>query len=62
MLLVRYRVQVLSDTLEGTELQGALEERWVEGDGPPAPGGLADEGGSAEGALVGVSLSEKVQR
>jgi len=62
MLLVRYRVQVLSDTLEGAELQGALEERWVEGDGLPAPGGLPEEGGSGEGALVGVSLSEKVQR
>jgi heme exporter protein C len=32
MLIVRYRVQVLSDALEGRELAVALRERWAEDD------------------------------
>jgi heme exporter protein C len=31
MLLVRYRIQVLAEALEGTDLQIALHERWAEG-------------------------------
>jgi heme exporter protein C len=45
LLLARYRVQVLSETVEGAELQGALRERWVEGEGLDGAGELlADEG------------------
>ena len=33
MLTVRYRIQVLSDRLEGADLDLALRERWSEGDG-----------------------------
>jgi len=32
MLTVRYRIQVLSDRLEGADLDMALRERWSEGD------------------------------
>ncbi|MGH9028752.1 MAG: cytochrome c biogenesis protein CcsA [Acidimicrobiales bacterium] len=32
MLVVRYRVQVLADELEGSDLELALRERWTEGD------------------------------
>jgi len=32
MLTVRYRIQVLSDLLEGADLDLALRERWSEGD------------------------------
>ena len=31
MLAVRYRIQVLSDRLDGAELDIALHERWAEG-------------------------------
>lgn len=45
LLLACYRVQVLSETVEGAELQGALRERWVEGEGLDGAGELlADEG------------------
>jgi hypothetical protein len=30
MLIVRYRIQVLSERLEGAELEMALHERWAE--------------------------------
>jgi heme exporter protein C len=50
MLIVRYRIQVLSERLEGAELEVALHERWAEGTpspGPlgsaPGPGGEADD-------------------
>jgi heme exporter protein C len=36
MLLVRYRIQVLSERLEGVELDLALQERWAEGAAPPS--------------------------
>jgi heme exporter protein C len=43
MLLMRYRIQVLSEALEGAELNMALHERWAEGSAPedpvPAPRG-----------------------
>jgi heme exporter protein C len=52
MLLVRYRVQVLTESLEGAELRGALRERWVEGDEQDM-GDLLGEGELGEGALVG---------
>ncbi len=32
MLVVRYRIQVLSDRLEGADLETALAERWSEGE------------------------------
>lgn len=55
MLLVRYRVQVLSESLEGDELQGALLERWGEtGRGEEVEGHVGGAG-VAEGALVSVS-------
>jgi heme exporter protein C len=62
MLLVRYRVQVLSEALDGTELQNALEERWVEGDDLAQVGEFLGDDGLDEGSLVGASISEKTQR
>jgi heme exporter protein C len=57
MLIVRYRIQVLSERLEGAELEVALHERWAEGTpsaGPvgPAPG---PEGDGEAGDRVGAS-------
>jgi len=36
MLIVRYRIQVLSELLDGAELETALHERWAEGSPPDA--------------------------
>jgi heme exporter protein C len=38
MLLVRYRIQVLSERFEGAELEIALQERWAEGTGSDPAG------------------------
>jgi heme exporter protein C len=49
MLLVRYRIQVLSERWEGAELELALQERWAEGTdpgpegAPPGPVAVADD-------------------
>jgi heme exporter protein C len=43
MLMVRYRIQVLSEVLEGAELEMALHERWAEG-APPDGHGATDAG------------------
>jgi heme exporter protein C len=45
MLVVRYRIQVLSERLEGAELEIALHERWAEGSPGDAP---AESGSSGE--------------
>jgi len=58
MLIVRYRVQVLSESLEGTELEGALEERWEEGSELDEVTGPLGGGGPGEGALVGAAGRE----
>ncbi|HUD16895.1 MAG TPA: hypothetical protein VMQ59_06500, partial [Acidimicrobiales bacterium] len=42
-LMVRYRIQVLSEVLEGAELEMALHERWAEG-APPDGHGATDAG------------------
>jgi heme exporter protein C len=42
MLMVRYRIQVLAERLEGTELEVALHERWAEA-GPPDASTMAAE-------------------
>lgn len=59
MLLVRYRVQVLSESLEGDELEGALRERWEETGAVGEVDGRAGGTGIGEGALVSVSSSEE---
>ena len=41
MLVVRYRVQVLAERLEGVELELALADRWAEGADEPASAGRA---------------------
>jgi heme exporter protein C len=41
MLVVRYRIQVLSERLEGAELELALHERWAESGPAPVPATLA---------------------
>jgi heme exporter protein C len=48
MLLVRYRIGVLSERLEGAELEVALHERWAEGRSPhhADPDDEARRGGS----------------
>ena len=43
MLVVRYRIQVLSERLEGAELALALHERWAESGPSPVPAILAVE-------------------
>jgi len=61
MLLVRYRVQVLSESLEGDELEGALRERWGETGDVGNAAGLVGSAGAGEGALVGVSVTGESQ-
>ena len=51
MLAVRYRIEVLSERLQGLELDVALHERWAEGTGPIAP--------SPAGALAGDRASRR---
>jgi heme exporter protein C len=41
MLVVRYRIQVLSELLEGAELEIALQERWAEAPRGPQTVGVA---------------------
>lgn len=55
MLLVRHRVQVLSESLEGNELRGALRERWAEDGDTGGAGDLVGDGRFGEGALIGAS-------
>lgn len=51
MLLVRYRVQVLSESLEGDVLRDALRERWGEG-------AEADQSAQSAGILGGAEVAE----
>jgi hypothetical protein len=45
MLAIRYRVEVLSEQLQDSELDVALHERWAEGTAP-----VADPGGALAGS------------
>jgi heme exporter protein C len=45
MLTIRYRVEVLSEQLQDSELDVALHERWAEGTAP-----VADPGGALAGS------------
>jgi hypothetical protein len=51
MLLVRYRSQVLSELLEGAELDMALHERWAEGT-PPSSGPASETAAAPDGRPV----------
>ncbi len=51
MLMVRYRIQVLAERLEGAELDIALHERWAEGVAP---------GGSSTGVVPGAAVPARV--
>jgi len=53
MLLVRYRIQVLSECLEGSELAGALRERWTEGADGVRESGTGAGSATGEAGAVG---------
>jgi heme exporter protein C len=55
MLLLRYRVQVLSEVLEGADTQLAMRERWSEGEVGGSYGRPVDEEATVEPVLVGVA-------